>query len=162
MGSFSLALRAKVKLETITLIIAAWGAVLSTVTMGWNFFRDFSDRGRLRVSCSMGSFVQPGVGTKDNLLIWNVTNVGRQPVMLTNVGGEYSSKNNFVISTELPLPKMLQPGEYFTGWTDKHSELKKQEIKALTAIDSFGKIYKAPKKQVREIKEKLRKLKSNG
>ena len=98
----------------------------------------------------------------NQVLIWNVTNVGRQPVMLTNVGGEYSSTNNFVISTELPLPKMLQPGEYFTGWTDKHSELKKQEIKALTAIDSFGKIYKAPKKQVREIKEKLRKLKSNG
>lgn len=127
--------------------------------MGWNLYRDLNDRGRLRVSCYMGSIVQPGVSIKKNLLFWNVTNVGRQPVMLTHVGGKYGKGDYFIVNTESPLPQMLKPGEYFIGWTDKALDIKERELKTLTAVDSLKKTYKVPWKQVRGVKQALQELK---
>lgn len=146
------------KAETITLIIAIWGAVLSTVAMGWNLYRDLMDKGRLRVNCYFGMIVQEGVGIeKEDVLFWTITNIGRKPVLLTHIGGQLKD-THFMLKDHVGLPKMLQPGEYVSDHMDEFSVFKGKELKNLTAIDSIGRTYKAPKKQLNKVKERLAEL----
>jgi len=35
----------------LTILLALWGAIVSTFVLGWNVFRDLSDRGKIKVSC---------------------------------------------------------------------------------------------------------------
>jgi hypothetical protein len=142
--------------ETITLIIAIWGALLSTLAIGWNLYRDLMDKGRLRVNCYFGMIVQEGVGIeKENVLFWNITNIGRKPVVLTQMGGRFKD-NYFVLKQHVTLPRTLQPGEFVTGYMEDFSIMEGKDVKTLTAIDSIGRIYKAPRKQVREVKKDLK------
>lgn len=147
-------------LEYFTLGIALWGAVLATIVFGWNLFRDLSDRGKLRVSCYMGLTIVPGVGIeKENQLIWSVTNVGRQPVLLTHIGGRFKKrKTSFMAKTGGDLPRMLQPGEYYLHHMGNFENLDPDNIKSLEARDSLDRAYKAPRKQVKEVKQALREL----
>ncbi|MDH5336782.1 MAG: hypothetical protein OEW20_10730 [Nitrospira sp.] len=138
--------------DTITTILAIWGAVLSSFAVGWQFFRDITQRGNLRVSCYIGSLTD-GLSEKDpnDYLVYNITNVGKEPVMLTNIGGEMK-KDHFLVNTRQLLPRMLQPGEYILDYTSDLSVLG-HELKHLTAIDSLGRSWKAPSKQVKKLKE---------
>lgn len=139
--------------ETITAVLAIWGAVLSSVTLGWNFIRDINQRGRLRVSCYIGKLVGGSVGVDPNsYLVWNITNIGKEPVLLTHVGGA-TAKEGFMLTTHQPLPKMLQPGEYVLEYSDELSVLG-PELKHLWAIDSLGRNFKAPRRQLKELKKK--------
>ena len=69
-----------------------------------------------------GSFVfvaGPGAGIrKEDALTWTVTNIGREPVVLTYMGGKLADKNYFVVLTHQRLPQLLQPGAYFTDYMD--------------------------------------------
>jgi len=33
--------------DTLTLILAVWGAALGTLTAAWNIYRDYTNKGRL-------------------------------------------------------------------------------------------------------------------
>jgi hypothetical protein len=139
--------------NTITLIIALWGAFLSSVTFGWNLFRDLSRRGRLRVTCYIGQIVTPGVGIDpNNYIVWNVTNIGKEPVVLTHIGGSLPQKQEFMVTTQRPLPQTLQSGEYFLGYGNDLSVLAR--TKCLFAVDSLGRRFKAPKKQLQDMQRK--------
>jgi len=139
--------------STITAVLAIWGAILSSITFGWNLFRDFMQRGRLRVTCYVGNiFGDPTISSKKLLLVWNVTNIGKEPVVLTNIGGSYR-KTAFVVNTRNPLPHTLAASDYFTGFSDDLSVLKPDLI-SLTAYDSLGRTFKAPKKAIKELKRK--------
>lgn len=137
-------------LHTTTLILAIWGAVVSTFAVGWQFYRDLVQRGRLRVSCYIGIMVGGGVRDPNKYLVYNVTNIGREPVMLTHIGGR-KKKNSFILNPHQRLPRMLKPGEYVLEYS--HSlEVLGQELVALTATDSLGRTWKAPRRQVRKLK----------
>lgn len=137
--------------DTITTFLAIWGAVLSSFAVGWQFFRYITERGRLRVSCYIGNLIS-GLGGKDSndYLVYNVTNVGKEPVMLTHIGGEMK-QHHFMVNPRQPLPRMLQPGEYTLEYTPDLSVLG-PELKHLTAIDSIGRSWNAPRKQVKKLK----------
>ena len=87
-----------------------------------------------------------------NYLVWNVTNVGRQSVLLTHIGGVNRNKTAFLIpNPRTPLPKMLQPGEYVLEYIEDLSVLGNNLV-ALTASDSCGRTFKAPRKQIKKLK----------
>ena len=133
--------------------LAIWGALLSSVTFGWNLYRDYIQRGRLRVQCFVGVIVRdPNVSPKKKWLIWRVTNVGKEPVVLTNIGGN-SGATSFVIDTREPLPTTLEPGRYFSSQTDDFSILD-EKLKYLAAYDSLDRVFRAPRKVVRQLKRK--------
>lgn len=130
--------------ESVTLGIAIWGAFFSTVAILWNLYRDVFNRGKLRVHCYVGLIAQPGVGIhKENVLIWTVTNVGRQPIVLTHIGGMLKHPEQFMAQTNIPLPQTLQPGDYFIDYMEDYSNLDANNLNALMAISSLGKQYKA-------------------
>jgi hypothetical protein len=139
----------------LTTFLAIWGAFLSTIAIGWNLFRDLSDKGKIRVTCFVGN-IFGGVESPDtDYLVFNVTNVGKRPIMITQVGGAHSTKH-FMI-TPRGLPKMLQPGEYVTEYTPELTILEK-DIRFLGAWDSFGRIWKIDRKNLRQLMKTKREV----
>lgn len=138
-------------LETTT-CLAIWGAVVSTLAIVWNIWRDSADRGRLRVLCYLGQVV--GVGPQDlrTHLIYNVTNVGRRAVVVTHIGGAIKKDQHFMLNARGPMPRTLQPGEYFLEYSHDLSILD-DNPRALWAIDSLGNYWRTPKKSLRQILE---------
>ena len=97
-----------------TLVLAVVGAVLSTVALCWNIFRDIVDRrDRVDVQCYVGHLFNEVTGLSDPGLVFRVTNAGRNPVVITNIGGSISKTKRFVLkNTAKPLPITLKPGEF--------------------------------------------------
>ena len=136
--------------ETITIILAIWGAMLSSIAMGWNLYRDISQRGRLRVHCYFGKLVDEVSGIDPNdYLVWNITNIGKGPIVLSTIGGALKD-NHFLIKTRNQLPFTLKSGEYILEYSTGIDVFEKG-LKCLWAIDSIGKTYKAPKKQMKKL-----------
>src|SRR5437899_639793 len=95
-----------------TILVAVYGAVVATAVAVWNIYRSITDRGRLRVMAVRADSFGRGIA-KDKLW-YKVTNVGRQPIWLTHIGGGYKTRGKrFVIATLNQLPKKLEPGEAF-------------------------------------------------
>ncbi|MCG3158984.1 MAG: hypothetical protein DKINENOH_05632 [bacterium] len=145
---------------TLTTLIAIYGAILSTFILGWNIFRDLTDRGKLKVHCYIGKIVIPA-GPKDesDYLVFNVTNTGRRPIVVTHVGG--SSKTNDFIVLPRNLPRMLQPGEYLTEYSVELQCLN-EDLKYLCAGDSLGNVYRVKKKVTKELIKKAKKKMTSG
>ncbi|MCG3771369.1 MAG: hypothetical protein JW384_02555 [Nitrosomonadaceae bacterium] len=134
----------------LTSFLAAWGALCSSAAIGWNLYRDLNDRGKLKVNCYIGKIVsQDGLQDEQEYLVWNVINVGRRPIMVHTIGGE-NQKDHFLLP-HCPLPRMLAPGEYLLEYTSDLSILGPQ-LKKLTVVDTTGKSYAAPHRQVRRLK----------
>lgn len=144
-------------MEALTVFLAIWGAVLSTIAIGWNVRRDLIDRGRLRVICYVGQLVG-GPGPEDPIakLVYNVTNIGRRAIVVTHIGGEFSKDRHFMVTTRGQMPRMLQPGEYFLEYVDNLAVLEENPT-ALWAIDSLGKRWKISRRQLRLLLSKHQK-----
>jgi hypothetical protein len=105
-----------------TTIIAIYGAVLSTLVLLWNLYRDATNRGKLRVECSLEYKFITGIHDDTLYLFHKVTNIGKQPIMLTNVGGTTKNKGDSIIGHSA-IPRMLHPGEYVHIETPDLSDL---------------------------------------
>ena len=137
---------------SLTTLIALYGAILSSVLLGWNIYRDLTDKGSLRVHCYIGNIIIPG-GPKDenDYLVYSITNVGRKPTLVTHIGGK-TKENDFMI-TPRELPKMLKPGEYLLEYTRDLSILN-DNLLCLWALDSFGKAHKVKKSVLKDLIKK--------
>jgi hypothetical protein len=138
-----------IKSFTLTTFWAIWGAVVSTIAITWNVWRDLTDRGKLDIMCYMGLLVGGVIPDEGLKLIYRVTNVGRKPVVLTHIGGGLTDKRHFMI-TAVDLPKTLQPGDYYLNYSNDLSILD-QNPTALWAIDSLNRHWKIPKKMLRQL-----------
>ncbi|GIP46107.1 hypothetical protein J45TS6_45660 [Paenibacillus sp. J45TS6] len=61
--------------------------------MLWNIYLHFNDRGKLKVVCSIADIIGDGRVIKSNILSYNVTNIGRKPIYVSNIGGKYKNKD---------------------------------------------------------------------
>ena len=135
---------------TVTLVLAIWGAVLSTIAIGWNIRRDLADRGRLRVLCYLGE-LKGGIPPDDRTcLVFNVTNVGRRTTVVTHIGGALRKDKHFMIITREVMPKALQPGESFLEYSHDLSVLDEGPT-ALWAVDSVGNYWKISRRALRQL-----------
>ena len=140
-------------METATTYLAIWGAVVSTIAILWNIRRDLGDRGKLQVICYIGKIVGDGPGDSGSKLVYNVTNIGRRPVVVTTIGGAFSNERHFLVPTAL-MPRTLQPGDYFLVYSMDLSILQ-DKPQALWEIDSAGKYWKISKKQLRHVLDQV-------
>jgi hypothetical protein len=142
---------------SFTSVLAAYGALVSTVAVLWNVFRDVTDRGKLRVHCYLGKIVTGSTIDPRTYLIYQVTNVGRRAAVVTNVGGRRTKQPGdewlaFVIKPR-NLPKTLQPGEYLMEYSPDLAGLTR--VTKFEAYDSHGRYYRAPRADLREIRKRL-------
>lgn len=144
---------------SVTDTLAIIGVAGSSFAIGWNIFRDISNRDRLRVTCRRGSIV-PQFGPPDpkEHIIWHITNAGPRPIMLTGVGGVFKKEwrrrgkqqNRYFFINDLLLPKMLEPGEYHITTTDEQVFVG-PKLQSLIAWDSLQREYRAPRRHVQEL-----------
>jgi len=91
----------------------------------------------------VGGLTRANQGMK---LVYRVTNAGRKPVVLTHIGGKLDEAHNFIVPVT-DLPRTLQPGEYYLGYSNDLSVLDKKPM-ALWAADSLDRYWKIPKKML--------------
>ena len=138
-------------------ILAVWGAIVSTIAVTWNALRDIGDKGKLRLEAMIGTLF--GDPTGKNHLVFTMTNVGRRPIMVIKLGGDYKkgSKDPHFVIMPKELPKMLKEGEFHIEFYDDLSSLSPEVIK-ICAWDSSGKEWKLRKKNLKRLLEDARKL----
>lgn len=83
-------------------------------------------------------------------LVYNVTNIGRKPVVVTQVGGECKKAKKEFLITPQNIPKRLEPGEYLIEYTQNLNGIT-PDITNLCAWDSFGKVYRVKKSLTRKL-----------
>ena len=104
--------------EAIALLVAAYGAVLSTI-LGITQLRQ--EKRKLRVSCRLDITSLPG-GEMVDLVCIDVVNTGHRPVEVKTAGLLMSNGHLFTEAASkvgpMPLPKILQDGESVTIFFD--------------------------------------------
>lgn len=141
--------------ETVTVILAIWGAVVSTVAIIWNIYNSLKDKGKLKVDCYIGNQVVEGVGiVKKQLLVLNITNIGKRDIIISHIGGKLSD-SDFILTTRNRMPHKLQPGEYIIEYSDDLSVLNDNKLKLLV-LDTLGNSYSPKKKRLREAQTKYK------
>ena len=155
-------------------VLAIYGALLSSFTLGWNIFRDLLDKPKLKVTARLGRIVQNQVtgqfyavksnvamnGASEQLFVFlDVTNVGRRPVRWDAWGGKHyqkeAGKDSFAV-IPIDLPKMLTEGQSHTEWTaELHPSI--DNVKQLSAWDAAGKAWSLPRRALRQLKKDIHK-----
>lgn len=101
--------------DLVLFVLATYGAVLSTVTVGLTFLRN---RRKLRVTCTVAYYMD--VTRFDPYVQIVAVNLGRRPVTVTSIGwtvpnGKYMlaspSVDDVQARTNTPLPATLSDGE---------------------------------------------------
>lgn len=130
----------------ITTILAIWGAIVSTFVLGWNVFRDLSDKGKIKVTCFIGNEIGGLANPEKDVLVYTITNVGKKPIYIKLIGGAFTKKHFLITSRQ--IPKMLQPGEYIVESTEDMSMFEK-DLKHLWVVDSLDNYWKISKKNMK-------------
>lgn len=100
--------------EIITLVIAIYGASLSTIIA----IREFTkDKRRVKVTCNYAMVFPPGSSKSWGFISIRVVNIGHRPIQI-NQAGILLSDGKSVTQLEskigiIPLPKKLEDGESF-------------------------------------------------
>ena len=136
-----------IKNKTVAATFAVWGAFLSSVALGVGLFRYMTRRGKLRLLC----FVDEGNKGRHRLL-WNVTNVGHETVVVARMGATFRDGGETTIEARTPLPLALRPREFVVGSAPRTGLL--DRAAALWAEDGRGRRVVLSGKSLRRLREK--------
>ncbi len=143
---------------TITLVVAAYGAILSTLVFAWNLYRDLSDRGKLRVKVELRDVIGPGVGVlQKDQIAFMITNVGKRAVWVTTIGGHYPGGGFLIAVPTHTLPFKLEPGQEMIELVAP-GQVDPKRVRRIGAWDSLGDSYWAPIRQQWALQKALLKL----
>jgi hypothetical protein len=162
-----------------TKLVALYGAVVSSFTVGWNVYRDIHDRPRLKLSTMLGhQFENRGqiniishafaidewpdkFKNKPPSLFLTITNIRRRPVIVENwtirTDRRKTGKDHFIYPLTT-LPKALKEGEYVVEHTDDLSLLV-EGAKKIYAWDTTGKKWSLPRRDLRKLQKEVRSIK---
>ena len=162
------------KTTDLTIVIAVYGALLSSITFGWNLLRDLGDRGKLKLELSIRKATAPTGGriyatlpsmalksvTEQLYLVLSVVNVGRRPMSWEGWGGTYFEPVNgdtgFTILGP-NLPKMLNERESHSEFTELAPDLM-PNLKRLFMWDASGKKWRVGYWQLRRLRREAKAL----
>lgn len=159
----------------LTPFLAVWGAILSSITLGWTLYRDLRDRAKVKVSARlriMGRRAGDGAlyvadpklnieGAGDQLfIVVSVVNIGRRRFRWKALGGTYrtsvNGRKSFLVSTR-NLPKVLEEQEALDEIADLNADIARGNIKSLKIWDGSGNEWKVPSSDMRRLHADLRK-----
>lgn len=163
---------------SLTTILAGYAAIISTIALGWNLYRQLQDRPRIIISVSLMQLkagvdgrqlslfpLVPGKSVDDDIhVVIKITNAGRSPVTLQGWGGEWKvaekGKDKFAVISQ-GLPRILNGHESHQEFTPDFSVVS-PNIKALFVRDSSGKYWYVSEKELREAVEQARECTSRA
>jgi hypothetical protein len=154
-----------------TIVLAVWGAALSTLLAVWNIYKDLHDRGSLRIEAYISEGDErnddaEGMDRKYEVEII-LTNVGRRPLIVSSIGFGTSRGVRLWIWRRLPtsfrlrrsppdgffeaildvdgsLPHRLEPADFISLKRTNLRFLNHDDV-ALFALDSLGRYYLLPR-----------------
>jgi len=131
----------------LTDYIALYGAILSTIAIGWNIYNNLQDKPKVKVTAKFG-FTSSTTGNSGDLLIVTAVNKGKMSVYLSSIGLR-SGKEDLLNLKTIGLPCELKGGESHSEWFEIH-KLKNKQFDFAWYRDKTGKLYKS-----KSIKKKL-------
>lgn len=127
--------------ETVTAIIAAYGAVVSTIAV---VKQVISERVSIKMTVGLDMMTH-GDPRHDGttLIILKVVNKGRRPVIITHTGAWclYPTEPFVCMDTQPELAHEIKEGEYIMTFLSQ-SDVDVATIDFWQAIDSTGRVYK--------------------
>ena len=134
-----------------TLIIAIYGALVSTIAVGWSIYNSLQDKPKIRVSAKFG-FMQSSKGLEEDIFLFiKIINKGKRSIHLSSFGLR-SEKGDLIPSRITALPFELKGGTSHSEFF-KMDELEKLEDKQFYFAwyrDETGRLYKS-----KSIRKKL-------
>ena len=123
----------------ITTIVAVYGAILSTISIGIHIFTQLiSNRPKVKVKIYIGFVADPLSGKTPPVLFISALNPGQKVVTLSSAGLVLPDKNQLVLPnpyTNVTLPHELLPGKSCHIWIET-----KEIAKVLKANGFSGKV----------------------
>ena len=143
-----------------TVIVAWWGAVLSTIVFCWDIYKWRSAGARFRISASSNMMmIGGGIPDRDDrhFVVLTVSNIGSKKTTITHmVGFHYANRwqrlrkkpsTNFVVSAPSdgqPIPYGLEPGARWMGMMDQGDKVIKMSRKGLLFVGIYHSIAETP------------------
>lgn len=159
----------------LTTFLAVWGAILSSVMLGWTLYRDLRDRAKIKLTAKLriigrraadGAFyaADPKMnieGAGDQLfIVISVINIGRRRFRWKGAGGVYeravNGNKNLLLSARF-LPKILEEQEAHDEVMDLNAEIARGNIKKLYIWDGAGREWKVSRKDMKQLLADLKK-----
>ena len=128
-----------------TITIAIYGAILSTIAIGWNIYNTLQDRPKIKVNAKFG-FMS---GSEKTFFFVTAINKGRRHVILSSVGIRCEENDLLNIKT-ISLPHKWNEGESHTEWFEVE-ELKNKPCSFAWYKSQTGMLYKS-----KSIRQKLK------
>lgn len=129
-----------------TLIIAIYGAVLSSLALGWHIHTYFQDRPLIELKCFIANMM-PSDGKR--YLCYKIINKGKREASITNVGGELDNGKQFIFNTFGQIPTKIEP---LNNTVIKIESPKITEsITALWVTDGVGKNHKTTNEDLMKV-----------
>jgi hypothetical protein len=162
-------------------IISSLALVAALGSLAWNIVRDFiTDKVAIKLSVAFGEsgniknsatglFADAGSLLPDHKFdnpstLVTIVNIGRKPIGISSVGGEFKKGEHFSMSVA-GLPKMLQPYEIFStafeGKRDFMEKVSKNEVTKLWVIDTACKKWFLSRKGWERLKRTADYISSN-
>jgi hypothetical protein len=156
---------------SLTTILAIYAAIVSSILLGWNLYRELHDRARVKISVSLMRMSTGADGRQFAIaphspiedastavhVVVKMTNLSRRLVLLQGWGGEWKipkkGKDKFVVISQ-GLPRTLKGHESHQEFTPDLSVVS-SNIKALFVWDSSGKNWCVSNKELRETVEQV-------
>lgn len=131
-----------------TLIIAIYGAILSTITIVWSIYTSLQDKPKIKISGDFG-YITSTERLNGPLLLIKAINKGKRSVNLSSVGIRLERNLDFINLKPFGLPLQLKEGKSHTEWFNLE-ELKDKKCLFVWYKDETGKLY-----QSKNIKKRL-------
>jgi hypothetical protein len=162
--------------DNLTKFLAAYGALLASVALGWNLYRDLRDRAKLKVSASICRLTVDGqgnwfaitsavkmAGSNQRYVVMSVVNVGRRSIVWKGWGGDYrkpAKTSHFAIldrTIKNHLPRRLEEGDEHSACIEFEDGFF-ENVKNFFMWDASGKKWKLSWWQLRKLKEEAREV----
>ena len=123
-----------------TLIIAIYGAVVSTLLLLFDVFKYFNDKPKITVKATPSLSFENSYEKKKISI--KIVNSGRRPATISYCGLQLKDAHNQVIDTN--LPKQLLPNESYISYSD-FIESDADNIIYACVKDAMGREYRSKK-----------------
>jgi hypothetical protein len=159
----------------LTMFLAVWGAILSSITFGWTLYRDMRDRAKIKLTAQLrrigrregdgqGYAAEPSLnirGLGDELyVVVSVTNVGRRRMNWKGWGGTYRKPVNghksFIVSAR-DLPKMLEEQEQHAEFAGVDKQIGTGNLNGIQIWDGAGRKWNVSRADMKKLRADIEK-----
>lgn len=143
-----------------TSIVAILGATGSLIAIIHNFWRDYKDRGIIKISAQISYKIgDPRIDSKIPLINIELVNIGRRKITVDNIG-IYSDKNfNYIFSYDSGLPVSLEENTshniYYKISDDIFNLINDPKTKYIFAKDVSGKKWKLSSNNLKSLSKQI-------